>query len=73
MAKEEERQVQVNVQDRSVLVLPRGENHLEGAEAERLREGKTTARKDHRAFNDGWSARSSLEIEKRSDETWLVF
>lgn len=41
MAEEEERQMQVDVHDRPVLVLPRWENHLEGTEAERLRDRKT--------------------------------
>lgn len=40
VAEEEEREMQVDVYDGSVLVLPGWENHLEGTEAERLREKK---------------------------------
>lgn len=41
VAEEKERQMQVDVHDGPVLVLPRWEKHLEGTQAERLREGKT--------------------------------
>lgn len=55
--------MQVDVYDGSVLVLPGWENHLEGTEAERLREKKQQC-KDHGAFNVAGSHQgSSLDVK----------